>query len=83
MELMVEKLKAETVALHGQLITKKWALGPLVLGQYMSTADMKRAINEKEDVTRLFTLEKAMRKISAAQEQLKKDVLTVIMKAGE
>lgn len=79
-EALIEKLKAEILDMHGQLVAEKLAHARSLLGNVRLQRDMHKAVKEKEEATRLFTLEHAKRENSVEVEQLKKDVLTAPIK---
>lgn len=82
-EEMIEKLKAENLALPGQLVAKKSAHARALLNNARLPRNMQRVMKEKVEAARLVTLEQGKRENSAVMEQLKKDVMTVTMKAGK
>lgn len=80
---ITEKLKAENLALHGRLIAKKLVFVRRLLNNIYLKKDVKEMVEKKEGTARLLTVEPIKRKNTDVLGQLKKDVLTVTMKARE
>lgn len=79
-EEMIEKLKAENLALYGEPVVEKTARARLLLDSVRLQPSMKKMVKEKKETALLFAVEKAMRENRVVMEQLKKDVLTVALK---
>lgn len=80
---MMEKLSAKNLALHGKFFVEKMASARVLMNDICLQQDRKKKVDEKKGVAWLLAAEKATQENGAAVEQVKKDVLAVLMKAGE
>lgn len=83
MEVTIQKLDAENLVLHEELIVEKMHHARALLNSVRLQRDMKRAVKEKDGTVRLLAPGHAMFESSAMEEQLRKGVFTVTIKAGE
>lgn len=81
-ERMIEKLKEENLT-HEELIAEKTAYALALLYDVNLQQFMKNFVKQREKNAQLLVAERAKLEISAMVEQLKRNVLTVTMTAGE
>lgn len=81
-EEMMEQLKMENLALHGEVVVKKTTHARALPDNVCRQRDMKKVFLAKEKTAWLLVADVFMWENSMVQEQLMKDVLTFTMKAG-
>lgn len=79
---MTGKLEAKSLTLHEKLIAEKTAHALTLFDNIRLQRELKKVVKEKEETAWRLTVEKAKRKNSALDKQLKNDGLTVTMKGG-
>lgn len=82
-EEMIDKLKTDNVALHGELVSEKAAHARALMDNICSQQEQKRIVEEREVVARRLAEEKSKRDHSEVIEQLKRSVAAVTWKATE
>lgn len=83
MEMMMEQHRLENLELHGKVVTHETAHARSLLGTFSLRWDMMMVAKKKAMIVCLLAAEKAKRENSAVVKELRKDVLTATMKAGE
>lgn len=79
---MIERLKAENLPLHGQLVAEKSAHARALLNNVRLQWHMKKVVKEKEEPAGLPTSEQAKWENSTVVKELMEDVWKVTMNAG-
>lgn len=79
---MLEKLKTETVFLHGNLDAERAGHARSLKDSTCFQRDSQKVIEEREEAVWLLAIAEAMRENSAVIDQLKKNISTATVKAA-
>lgn len=79
---MIERLKAGNLSLHEKLVAEQTTHTHALMDNNYLQRNMMNAVAEKREAVRLLGADKPKRENSAVVEELKKDVYTVTMMAG-
>lgn len=81
-EEMIENLNTKNLSLHGNLVAEKAAHACALINSTRLQRDRKNVVEEKKEVGRLRAVKKTKQKNSPMIERLKKDFLTVAIRAA-